>query len=138
MIHETENEPEGSLRPRFLWWRFGIVAIALFFIALGFSMGWYCEPLPSTAQQVLFFFVLALTFIQTVQAGWYRNDTPWEIGLAEMVVAIAGGVIIALLILAFILFVITSDPSLSVVLPIAIFLFIAFVFWMQKTGGPRD
>jgi multisubunit Na+/H+ antiporter MnhB subunit len=75
--NEIENKNQGSAR--FLWWRFGLITIFLFLVGLGFSLSWYCYPAPSGAETAIFLLILAAILIQTIQAGWYRNDSPWEL-----------------------------------------------------------
>jgi proteasome lid subunit RPN8/RPN11 len=70
-------EPPGGLA----WWRaipvLGLLALA----ALAFFGAWV-SPAPGLLTGILFTGLLALVFLETVQAGWYRRPRPWELAAA--------------------------------------------------------
>lgn len=75
MLNESPLN-SNQQKPRFLWWRFAALTIALMVAAYCFY--WCYERTPTRAQQLVFDLILAAIVIQTVQAGWYRKQDPWE------------------------------------------------------------
>lgn len=103
-------------KPRFLWWRFAVIVIVLSLLGWGYSAAWYCSPAPSERHQAVFFLLLLVILIQTIQAGWYRNDDPWEITYLQAVATVLLVVTICLMVVAFvaIVMILVPDPFLGV------------------------
>jgi hypothetical protein len=101
---------------RFLWWRFALIVIVLSLLGWGYSAAWYCYPAPSERQQVVFFLLLLVILIQTIQAGWYRNDEPWEVTYLQAVATVLFAVTLSLMAVTFvaIVMILVPDPLLGV------------------------
>src|SRR5437763_11390904 len=104
-------------KPRFLWWRFALILIVLSLLGWGYSAAWYCYPAPSERQEAVFFLLLLVILIQTMQAGWYRNDDPWEISYLDAIGTFLLVMALVLVVIAFvvIVMVLVPDPLLGVI-----------------------
>lgn len=67
-------------RASLLWWRLAYVVFLLGLAGWGFLFV-YCDPQPTRWQAALFLALLALIFLETVEAGLYRRHQPWELRL---------------------------------------------------------
>ena len=98
-------------KPRFLWWRFALIAIVLSLFGWGYSAAWYCYPAPTERQQAVFFLLLLVILVQTIQAGWYRGDDPWEISYLQAIGTVLLAVAIGLIVVAFIAIIMFAMPD---------------------------
>jgi len=67
-------------RSSLLWWRLAYVVLLLGLAGWGFLFV-YCDPKPTSWQVALFLALLALIFLETVEADLYRRHQPWELRL---------------------------------------------------------
>jgi len=73
----ARRRPTHASKPPLLWWRLAIV-VAAFGLA-GWEFVSSCQPAPTWSQHVIFFGLLGLIWLETVQTGWYRRYHPWEL-----------------------------------------------------------
>lgn len=134
---DSKIEVSSLAKPRFLWWRFALMVTILALLGWGFSASWYCDPAPSGRQAAVFFLLLLVILVQTIQAGWYRNEFPWEIRYIEAIatflkllvlLGIGAGVVWLTMFL-------TPDPVVALFVIIVAFMLVLAVIEVSKSGG---
>lgn len=129
MTARNPDTPLTNQRPRFLWWRFALVAAVLSVLGFGFCVAWYCDPPPTLYQQVIFVSILILMLIQTVQAGWYRSDDPWEVDVGlRILVVIAIAFFVAIVIVAIVFIMMFVDSTVAPFVLLLLFFLVAVVW----------
>jgi hypothetical protein len=111
MEPRTKVAISSLTKPRFLWWRFALIVIVLSLLGWGYSAAWYCDPAPSEREQAVFCLLLLVILIQTIQAGWYRNDDPWEVSYLQAIATVLLGMTLGLMAVAVIVIVMVLIPD---------------------------
>jgi hypothetical protein len=138
VINETDSQPDTKLRPRFLWWRFGFVIVVIAILGYGFCAGLFSDPAPSISQQAIFFSVLILMLIETVQARWYRDDHPWEIDVGEKVLTVIFVCFLIFLVIAVLIFIWSvTDTREATFLTMLVVLCVLVVWALALSGDPK-
>jgi hypothetical protein len=139
MIASNPDSPITDKRPRFLWWRFALVIAVLSAFAVGFCAAWYCDPPPTLYQQVIFLAVLIFILIQTVQAGWYRNNNPWELDIGLTILTIILVAFLVMLVIGAIVFIVmfVNDPIAAMFLLVVLFILVAVIWSVLASEGSK-
>ena len=119
-------------KPRFLWWRLAFLVLTLLILGWGFNQAWLCQPAPTPSEQAVFYLALIVILAQTAQAGWLRNDDPWEALAFEYgiyvlkILVIIAGILVAILLIMFIVS-LTDDLFLKLIIPIVLLLLVVWL-----------
>lgn len=147
--HIIYQHPDMAHGRSFLWWRLLGVLLVLGLLCWGY-ISYYCDPAPTTSQQLIFALLLTLIFAETIQAGWYRSPDPPELVALGyflevgklLLIAVAGvGVAVVLFFLSVLLADLIAMAEVEmrglwlIVIVLAMF---AFVVWVviRKPDGP--